>query len=389
MTRKTRCNLEVRIDPEFRAMIPVLRQEERQLLEQSIVQEGCRDPLTAWKVDKDHILLDGHHRYDICQEHGVPYTATVLDRRHIPDRRAAADWIDSNQLGRRNLTKDQFALLLGRRYNRQKKPHGGRRRSSGHSDHLKTAQRLAQEHGVSEATVRRAGTFAAAIDKLKDADPSLERRIINGQGPSRTTVTHAARLCEGKPEDADTLSPDHNVPGSRKRHRLDLFYSSATPEWNTPCHVIDSVLAVLGSIDLDPCSNSQAGPNVPANRHYTKEQDGLSQAWTGRVYMNPPYGRELAFWVRKLIDAYQARCVCEAIALLPARTDTQWFRALHLYPKCFVTGRLKFGDARNSAPFPSMVVYLGNRPRHFAEAFLPMGDIYTCLSNGQERSHKE
>ena len=389
MKRKTGCNLQVSIDPEFRAMIPPLRQEERQLLEQSILQEGCRDPLTAWKLGTDYILLDGHHRYDICTKHRLPYTVTILDSRLIPDRHAAADWIDSNQLGRRNLTKDHFALLLGRRYNRQKKPHGGRRKSSAHSDHLKTAQRLAQEHGVSEATVRRAGEFAAAVDKLKNLDPSLERRIIDGQGPPRNTITNAARLWADNAKDAETLSPDHNVLGNGNRRRLDVFYSSTTPEWNTPRHVIDRVVTVLGSIDLDPCSNSRVDPNVPADRHYTREEDGLCQTWTGRVYMNPPYGRELGSWVRKLTDAYQAHRVCEAIALLPARTDTQWFRALRVYPKCFVTGRLKFGDARNSAPFPSMVVYLGNRPRHFAEAFLPLGDIYTCLPNGHDRSHKE
>jgi len=86
--------------------------------------------------------------------------------------------------------------------------------------------------------------------------------------------------------------------------------------------------------------------------HYTKQDDGLKRIWRGRVYLNPPYGREIRSWILKLHDAYQAGSVCEAIALLPARTDTQWFRILRPYPKCFLTGRLKFGEARNSAPFP-------------------------------------
>lgn len=177
--------------------------------------------------------------------------------------------------------------------------------------------------------------------------------------------------------------------GNRGRRSLGVFYSSATPEWNTPRHVIDRVVDVLGSIDLDPCSNSKADPNVPAKRHYTKHDDGLTRAWTGRVYMNPPYGREIGSWVLKLHEAYQARTIVEAIALLPARTDARWFRMLRLYPKCFIAGRLKFGDARNSAPFPSVVVYLGDRLDRFADVFLPLGDIYTCLPEECDRSRKE
>jgi hypothetical protein len=170
-------------------------------------------------------------------------------------------------------------------------------------------------------------------------------------------------------------------PTRRKPRSLDVLFSSATPEWNTPSHIIDHVLKVLGSIDLDPCSNSANDPNIPARRHYTKHDNGLTRVWTGRVYMNPPYGREIESWVRKLHSAYQAGTVREAITLLPARTDTQWFRILRPYPKCFVTGRLKFGEARNSAPFPSVVIYLGNRLRQFTAAFSSLGDIYTCAQD--------
>lgn len=382
-------NLSVRTDPEFRAMIPALRSEERDLLKQSLLTEGCRDPLVAWRMGNDNLLLDGHHRYDICREQGIPYTVKILDHKQILDRQAAADWIDANQLARRNLTQDQFSLLLGRRYNRQKKPHGGVRVPGGHSDHLKTAERLAKQHGVSEATVRRAGTFAASVDKLKLADPSLEKRIIDGHGPSRMTITRTAKVWTDS-QASETSNDKQANPGTYKgKNRLEVLYSSTTSEWNTPRHIVDRVLSVLGSIDLDPCSNSETDPNIPAKAQYTKCKDGLRHEWTGRVYMNPPYGRELGAWVDKLHDAYRTRQVTEAIALLPARTDTQWFRALRAYPKCFVAGRLKFGDARNSAPFPSMVVYLGDRLNRFARAFMSLGDIYTCLVVDLGRSRKE
>jgi hypothetical protein len=206
-------------------------------------------------------------------------------------------------------------------------------------------------------------------------------------GPSRTTSTNPARIPAQHTQTTQPFSDTQGTSTTRPRS-LDILYSSATPEWNTPRHVIDHVLTVLGSVDLDPCSNSRSDPNVPARRHYTRQEDGLTQVWTGRVYMNPPYGRDIGSWVRKLHDAYQAGYVSEAVALLPARTDTQWFRILRPYPKCFVTGRLKFGEARNSAPFPSVVVYLGNRPSRFAAAFSPLGDIYTCLPHDRDRTDR-
>jgi hypothetical protein len=101
--------------------------------------------------------------------------------------------------------------------------------------------------------------------------------------------------------------------------------------------------------------------------------------------MNPPYGRTIKQWVRKLVDEYQTGTVTEAIALLPARTDTQWHLMLRDYPRCYLTGRLKFGEVTNSAPFPSMAVYLGPNVPKFVDGFRDVGDIYVRLSTEQER----
>jgi len=212
---------------------------------------------------------------------------------------------------------------------------------------------------------------------LRQEEPHSPSRTAY-PGPAKNTRTR--RVLSSTQETHST---------GRRSRRLDVFFSSETPEWYTPHHVVDRVLEVFESIDLDPCSNSRTHPNVPAHRHYTQKDDGLAQTWTGRVYMNPPYGQEIGAWVRKLHEAYQTRSVCEAIALLPARTDTKWFRVLRQYPKCFVSGRLKFGEAKDSAPFPSVVVYLGNRLDRFVAAFSPLGDVYLSIANGHGRSHEE
>lgn len=159
----------------------------------------------------------------------------------------------------------------------------------------------------------------------------------------------------------------------------DVHFSSVSDEWFTPKWVVDLVLAVLGEVDLDPCSNSKESPNVPAKHLFTQEDDGLARPWFGRVYMNPPYGRELANWTDKLATEFEAGRVKEAIALVPSRTDTEWFRRLRSYPRCFLFGRLQFSGHENSAPFPSMMAYLGNRRNRFMKTCGSVGDVYELV----------
>jgi len=96
----------------------------------------------------------------------------------------AADWIDANQLGRRNLSPDVMSLLRGRMYRRTKKPHGGQlpREGMGQNEpSLPTADRLAEEHGVSAPTIKRDGLFAASVEALKPTVPDIEDRVMAGE----------------------------------------------------------------------------------------------------------------------------------------------------------------------------------------------------------------
>ena len=157
----------------------------------------------------------------------------------------------------------------------------------------------------------------------------------------------------------------------------DVHFSSETAEHYTPAKIVDAVVACLGTIALNPCSNP-GRPHIPATTHYTVTDDGLSREWHGSVYMNPPYGRTIDQWVAKLLASHGAGTVPAAIALLPARTDTQWFRQVRDAQVCFIAGRLAFlGQAtETNAPFPSMACYWGARPQRFVDAFAPVGDIW-------------
>jgi hypothetical protein len=174
----------------------------------------------------------------------------------------------------------------------------------------------------------------------------------------------------GEIEDIETAQDEPPAPLPMAVH-----YSSESTSWNTPRHIVDLVVDTLGEIDLDPCSNSHDAPNVPAHDYYTEADDGLAQPWLGRVYMNPPYGDEIGKWVARLVSNYESGLVTEAVALVPARPETQWFRALWAHTLCFVYGRLRFSDAENTAPFPSVAVYLGPTPGRFIEQFQAVGAV--------------
>ena len=102
-----------------------------------------------------------------------------------------------------------------------------------------------------------------------------------------------------------------------------------------------------------------APENAKCSKYYSKEDDGLAQEWRGVCWMNPPYGRGIGAWVRKAFETAESgrgMVVC----LLPARTDTSWWHDYAMKGEIvFLRGRLKFGEAKNSAPFPSAIVIFG------------------------------
>ena len=157
------------------------------------------------------------------------------------------------------------------------------------------------------------------------------------------------------------------------------LYSSATDKHNTPKWLVDKIGGFFDEIYLDPCTSAE-NP-VGARSYFTEQDDGLSQEWGGRsVYMNPPYGRSIGDWTGKLVAEYQRGFIDEAIALLPARTDTGWWQGIAPYPVCFIRGRLKFNDCKQSAPFPSALVYLGDNWQEFQKAFGDLGLIYVPVT---------
>lgn len=131
-----------------------------------------------------------------------------------------------------------------------------------------------------------------------------------------------------------------------------VHFSSNSSEWSTPQYLFDKLNAVH-NFTLDVCASVE---NYKCSRFYTKEQDALSMSWTGVCWMNPPYGREIGKWIRKAYLTAK-NGMGTVVCLIPARTDTSWWHDYVMKGEIeFIRGRLKFGNSKNSAPFPSAIV---------------------------------
>ena len=137
------------------------------------------------------------------------------------------------------------------------------------------------------------------------------------------------------------------------------MFSHQVTEWGTPRQLYERLNTVF-KFDLDPCTTEDNPLNTPCI--ITKKQDGLKTKWFGNVFVNPPYN-EIEKWLDKAmfeLGKPQTFEVKNIVFLLPARTDTKWFHN-YIYTNpfakiYFLKGRIKFRGAKNSAPFPSMIV---------------------------------
>lgn len=148
---------------------------------------------------------------------------------------------------------------------------------------------------------------------------------------------------------------DDRAPTSRGLISAVAAATSSSPdydgdEWFTPAEWVERARAALGgTIDLDPASNIHAQKTVKAKRFYTKEDDGLSKPWTGRVFCNPPYSTALikAFTNKLLASLEELREATAAVYLVNNCTDAGWFQdCLHWCDAvCFPRGRIAFENA--------------------------------------------
>ena len=208
------------IDNQFKSLVRELSPEERQKLEDSLLAEGCRDHLAVWKGK--NILLDGYNRLEICEKHDIDYYIVEIE---LPDRDHAILWILENQLGRRNLSKGQQAVMCAgvvkaisdiekKERARKAGKAGGKHRPKDLSSEAETTPKLkdksktrtraavAKEHNVPENTIR-------DVIKIEKSAPDIFEEIKEG----KTSVREANKKIK-KQEAATQPQPGKKYPDS-------------------------------------------------------------------------------------------------------------------------------------------------------------------------------
>jgi hypothetical protein len=202
---------EIIIDEQFRGLLPALDEQTYALLEESLLENGCINPLVVW----NGILIDGHNRYEICQKHEIPFNTV---EKEFANRDEALIWIITTQVARRNLTPIQLSYYRGLHYRADKRivtneagwnQYEQMYEVGGQNDHQpkseKTAGRLASEYNVSPKTIRRDAQLSEAIDSIGENSAEAKKEILSGAaGISRQRLQELA--AEGTEDEIKSIA---------------------------------------------------------------------------------------------------------------------------------------------------------------------------------------
>ena len=369
----------MKIDVEFQSLIPPLTYEEKKMLEESILSEGCRDAIVVW----NDTIIDGHNRYEICKKHGIPFETVS---REFEDRNDVIEWIIKNQFGRRNLPMHERARLALRlkpviAEKAREKQHSGinqythslPQNSAKPSIPIETRDEIAKAAGVSHDTI-------AKVEKIEEAAPAP---VVQASRKGDISVNAAYQVTKMMQEEQEEIASRIQSGENAKsvvlevQKRPHVANNSGNNEWYTPAEYIEAARKAMGSIDTDPASNDIANNIVKAEKYYTIETNGLAHDWTGNVWMNPPYSSDLiSKFVEKLKE--QRANYNQAIILVNNATETQWFYEIVKIASavCFPKSRVKFymPDGKTGAPLQGQaVLYVGDNYEKFISAFGGIG----------------
>jgi hypothetical protein len=375
---------QVLINQEFRNLIPPLQSDERHLLEQSILEEGCRDAIIIWK-NKGYIV-DGHNRYDICTKNNIPYRTFEKD---FSDTEEVKIWIKKNQLGRRNLSPyllGEYRIDIAEYQNRKRLARENVRATQNNKsasafvnsqkqESINLTQELAKSLDVGEQT-------ASRIIQIKEKAPEpIKAKLRTGDysiNEVYTAIKNAEKGNGHQPLTEEKLLP--LIEG--KKEKVHVSNNSGETEWNTPPEFIEAARKFMGSIDTDPASSDKANEIIKASKFYTLIQNGLARSWEGNVWMNPPYSQpEVSQFCELLVTKYRNKEITQACVLLNNATETKFYQNMlhNCSAVCFVEGRIKFINKNGqpgSAPLQGQtVLYFGTRTDEFGGCFGRFGVI--------------
>jgi ParB family chromosome partitioning protein len=225
---------------------------------------------------------------------------------------------------------------------------------------------------------------AGLLTTVNTAGPTTERqarelvRLAHQDEKEAVEVWQELRQEHG---DRVTAALVREAVTARLGTKAHVSYNTGESEWYTPPEYIEAARQTLGGIDLDPASTPEANAVVRATRFYTADDDGLSQQWAGRVWMNPPYRSDLiGRFTGKLASHYLAGDVQAAVVLVNNATETDWFQEVARLAGavCFPDQRVRFWSPTRDTAAPlqgQAILYLGPDVGRFEAGFEDFGLI--------------
>lgn len=244
---------ELIIDSEFQKLIPPLSDDEKARLRDSLLNEGCREPICIW----NNIIIDDHNRYEICTANHIPYAIKTF---LFNSRNDAIIWICANQLKRRNITEETRKYLIGKLYEAKKiieiKKIDSKDRHSNdtvQNEQLitsSTAHKLGSEYHLSHNTVLKYSSYARALDKLSETVPKLTPRILSGN--IKVSHENVVKLSQLSQKELITLSEQLS-----KQSNVYIRYSDSgnivTKKPVTPVSIsVTPIISVKDMPEYDP-----------------------------------------------------------------------------------------------------------------------------------------
>lgn len=217
--------VELKIDKEFKEKIPPLTDAEFEQLRENILSDGeVYEPIVTW----NGVIVDGHNRWRIIQENPqIPFRTKEMD---FADKWAAFEWMYRKQLGRRNLTEQQKAYMIGKMYEARKKSvgqHEGNqytKMENGQNVQIPTRREvkdgtsgdIGKEFGIDGKTVRRNEHFAKGLDAIREVSPAAADKVLDGKsGVSKQTIAEM-RNADGEEVKEIAKAIEEGKPVSRK-----------------------------------------------------------------------------------------------------------------------------------------------------------------------------
>jgi hypothetical protein len=355
-------------------IFPMMSTDEFNALVQDISENGQREPIYTWQGQ----IIDGRNRYKACEQLGVSPRTREWD-----GKGSLTSFVVSLNLHRRHLSPSQHAMVGARikpmfdEEARQNMSLGGQGLANLPTVHAR--DKAAEAVGVSSRSVESGSTV------LEKGIESLAALVDSDEVAVSLAAEVAAQPAELQEEFVEQVKKGAKPRGAYHN----VFHTSDSNEWYTPAPYVCAARKLMGGITLDPASSEKANETVKADFIYTKEDDGFAQDWTGRVWLNPPYGREenegsnQARWSAKLIAEFDKGNITEAILLVNATPGNKWFAPLWRFPICFPDHRIRFispDGEMNQPTHSNALVYLGSNEAAFINIFAEFGVVAKRVS---------